>query len=151
MDTYFDVSKMRIKLILTGIAGVKNIGCNFRNTYVWFSWASSSEMIKFSSHETQQIAVEIATKILGLHVQCHLLFWWLICRLDLFARYRWIKKAQIAITATTAMIDKYWVTVSSAPIYKTRGVSVLLPSTESQSSSQTCNVFLTLSGFVNRC
>lgn len=65
MDTYFDVSKLRIKLIWTGIAGVKNIGCNFRNTYVGFSWASSSEMIKFSSHETQQIAVESRDKDVG--------------------------------------------------------------------------------------
>ena len=33
------------------------------------------------------------------------------------------------------MIDKYWVTVSSAPIYKTRGVSVLLASWETESQS----------------
>ena len=45
---------------------------NFRNTYVGFSWASSSEMVKLSLHETQQIAVEIES---DLNVTRHLPSW----------------------------------------------------------------------------
>ena len=48
---------------------------NFRTTYVGFSWASSSEMVKLSLHETQQIAVEIATKIADLNNTRHLPSW----------------------------------------------------------------------------
>lgn len=100
------------------IKGVKSICFNFRNTCLWFSWVSSSEMVKLNLHELQQIAVEIGTKISGLHVIFHSLLWWLICRLDLFATYRWIKKAQITITATIAVIGKYWASLSSASVHK---------------------------------
>lgn len=67
------------------------------------------------------LKMSIIQTIIGLSIACNvrrvLPLRWLICLLDVFAwyRYRWIiKKQQITITAKTAVIDRYLVSVSSS-------------------------------------
>lgn len=72
------------------------------------------------------LKMSIIQTIIGLSIACNvrrvLPLRWLICLLDVFAwyRYRWIiKKQQITITAKTAVIDRYLVSVSSSSNIKT--------------------------------